>query len=126
MSGLNQRERDCLQRYCDLLRVRLNGRLMEVRMFGSASRGDMWPANSPMHSDIDLLVITSDRVSELQREELLNETYPLFLECGRQLSPHFYTERQLAEPPDERTRRFLRDVAIDLRVVWPPGEVAGG
>jgi predicted nucleotidyltransferase len=90
-----------------------------MEMFGSAARGDMWPAHSPMHSDIDLLVITRAPLRDVEGEELLNETYPLYLECGRQLSPHFYTERRLAEPDDERTREFLQRVARDFVRVWP-------
>lgn len=51
MSALTAVERECLRRYCRLLDGRLGERLVEVRMFGSAARGDMWPASSPMHSD---------------------------------------------------------------------------
>jgi predicted nucleotidyltransferase len=81
-----------MARYCALLRERLGDRLVEVRLFGSAARGDMWPDHSPMHSDIDLLVVTRGVVPEETQEELVNETYPLFLECGRQLSPQFRDE----------------------------------
>ena len=119
VGGLNDVERDCLPRFCELLRERLGEQLTEVYMFGSAARGDMWPAHSPMHSDIDLLVVTRGPVPDGEQEELLNETYPLYLECGRQLSPHFLSERCLAEPEDERTRRFLERVASDLMSVWP-------
>jgi Nucleotidyltransferase domain len=119
MGVLSAIELDCLGRFCALLQWRLSGRLLEVAMFGSAARGDMWPARSPMHSDIDLLVITRDAVPEREQEELLNETYPLYLECGRQLSPHFFSEQRLARPPDERARAFLRRVETDLVVVWP-------
>src|SRR5881392_1840288 len=94
---LTESERDCLARYCALLAARLPD-LVAVRMFGSAARGDMWPAHSPMHSDIDLLVVTRSEVPEEMREELLNQTYPLYLECGRQLSPVFFTEARLAAP----------------------------
>ena len=117
MAELNDVERDCLARYFALLAERV--RLVEVRMFGSAARGDMWPADSPMHSDVDLLVITQDEVPEPLREELLNETYPLYLECGRQLSPHFFSRARLAAPEDERTRTFLADIGGDVVVVWP-------
>src|ERR671928_996779 len=107
---LTETERDCLDRYCALLARRLPD-LVVVRMFGSAARGDMWPAHSPMHSDIDLLVVTRDEVPEPRRDELLDETYPLYLECGRQLSPHFFSERRLAAPESERTREFLERIA---------------
>jgi predicted nucleotidyltransferase len=120
MATLNDVERQCLTRFCALLRERLGERLVEVRMFGSAARGDMWAAHAPMNSDVDLLVITRDDVPEPERYELLNETYPLYLECGRQLSPHFFSERRLDAPEDERTRDFLSRIAGDVRPVWPP------
>jgi predicted nucleotidyltransferase len=119
MGSLSSVERDCLRRYCELLRERLGERLVEVRMFGSAARGDMWPAHSPMHSDIDLLVVTREPVPEDEQEDLLVATYPLYLECARQLSPHFFSERRLAEPDDDRTREFLERVAGDFVPVWP-------
>ena len=81
-----------MERYCALLRERLGERLVEIRLVGSAGRGDMWPAHSPMHSDIDLLVVTRGEVPEEVQEELVNGTYPLFLECGRQMSPQFRDE----------------------------------
>lgn len=120
MAVLNAIERDCLGRYCALLHDRLGARLTEIRMFGSAARGDMWPPGSPMHSDIDLLVITREQLSDAEQEDLLNETYPLYLESGRQLSPHFFSEWRLARPDDERTRDFLARVACDAIVIWPP------
>lgn len=120
MEALGQPERECLARYLALLAARLRDRLIEVRVFGSAARGDMWPAHSPMHSDIDLLVVTDDDVDEAEEERLINETYPLFLECGRQLSPHFFARRRFAEPHDERTREFLVQIERDAVVVCGP------
>jgi predicted nucleotidyltransferase len=114
---LTETERDCLDRFCALLAHRLP-ELVVVRMFGSAARGDMWPAHSPMHSDIDLLVVTLGPVPEAQQEELLNETYPLYLECGRQLSPHFFTHYRVAEPESRRTREFLAQVEAEGVDVW--------
>ena len=118
--ALNEIERDCLRRFCGILRTRLGDRLVEVRMFGSAARGDMWASNLPMHSDIDLLVVTRAAVPEHEQEQLLNETYPLYLECGRQLSPHFFSQHRLAEPDYTHTRRFLHSVAADAVSVWSP------
>ena len=89
---LTELERDCMERYRALLRDRLGERLVEIRLFGSAARGDMWAAHWPMHSDIDLLVVTRGAISEEMQDELDDETYPLFLECGRQLSPQFRDE----------------------------------
>jgi predicted nucleotidyltransferase len=93
-------------------------------MFGSAARGDMWASHTPMNSDIDLLVVTRGDVPEAEQEELLNATYPLYLECGRQLSPHFFSERRLAEPESERTRMFLARVEPEALRVWPPASRA--
>lgn len=124
MVGLNDLERECLRRFFDLLQARLGERLLEVRMFGSAARGDMWPAHSTLHSDIDLLVVTRGPVPEREQEQLLNLTYPLYLECGRQLSPNFIDEHRLSQPDDERTRTFLRDVAADVVPVWPATEAS--
>jgi hypothetical protein len=81
----------------------------------------MWPARSPMHSGIDLLVITALDVRVAEQEELLNQTYPLYLECGRQLSPHFFSERRLAAPESELTREFLGRVADESVLVWRAG-----
>ena len=119
MAALDERERDCLDRYCRLLAERLAGRLVAVRMFGSAARGDMWAAHAPMNSDIDLLVVTTDDVPDSEQNLLLDETYPLYLECGRQLSPHFFSERRLAEPESERTRDFLARIEPESVTVWP-------
>jgi len=119
MAALDERERDCLDRYCRLLEERLRGRLVAVRMFGSAARGDMWAAHAPMNSDIDLLVVTTHDVPESEQKPLLDETYPLYLECGRQLSPHFFNERRLAEPESERTREFLARIEPESVTVWP-------
>ena len=124
MASLTDRERGCLERYCELLRERLGERLVEVRIFGSAARGDMWGPHSPMSSDIDVLVVTRDDVPEPEQEQLLNETYPLYLECGRQLSPHFFSERLLAEPESDHTRNFLARIDPETLTVWPPPDHA--
>jgi predicted nucleotidyltransferase len=120
MAQLTATERDCLDRYCRLLAERLGDRLVDVRLFGSAARGDMWGAHSPMHSDVDVLVVTTEAVPDAEAESLVDETYVLYLECGRQLSPHFFSQARLAAPEDERTREFLARIAGETRVVWPP------
>jgi predicted nucleotidyltransferase len=118
MQSLSDSERDCLRRYCGLLHERLGDRLVAVRLFGSVARGEMWPPHSPMHSDIDLLVVTRADLPEAERDELLNETYPLYLECGRQLSPHFFSEQRIAAPESDRTREFLERIRIESVGVW--------
>src|SRR3954469_9201696 len=110
MAELTATERDCLERYCRLLADRLGPRLVDVRMFGSAARGALWGARSPVRADVALLVVTAEPVPEREAEDLLNETYALYLECGRQLSPHFFSEERLGAPEDERTREFLERV----------------
>jgi predicted nucleotidyltransferase len=119
MAELTATERDCLERYCALLAERLGDRLVVVRMFGSAARGDMWGAHSPMHSDIDLLVVTREPVPEAEQEDLGNETYPLYLGAGAS-SAAVFSEQRLAAPDDERTREFMERIAGDVRGVWPP------
>jgi predicted nucleotidyltransferase len=42
---VNGLECACLARFCALLQARLGDGLVEVRLFGSAARGDMWPPN---------------------------------------------------------------------------------
>jgi len=96
---LRPSESDCLDRYCALLRERLGAQLVEVRLFGSAARGDMWAAHSPMNSDIDVLVVTSDDVAESER--------------------HFFSEQRLAQPESERTREFLAGIGPEAVTVWP-------
>ena len=93
-----------MDRFYALLEKRLGERLVEVRMFGA---------------DIDLLVVTRDEPSSTEQEELIDETYPMSLECGRQISPHFMSERKLQAPDDEGTRDFLRRAAADAVVDWP-------
>jgi hypothetical protein len=102
--SLTQRERECVDRFYALLEKRLGERLLEVRLFGP---------------DIELLVVTRDDPSPTEQEELIDETYPIFLECGRQISPHFFSERKLKAPEDEGTRDFLRRMSADAVVEWP-------
>jgi ribosomal protein S18 acetylase RimI-like enzyme len=120
VTALGAEERACLSRYLILLAERLGDDLESVRMFGSAARGDMWPAQSPMHSDVDLLVLTRGEVPADVQEALLNETYPLYLECGRQLSPQFVPLARLDGPRD---RDFFAQVAADGVDVWPAAEL---
>jgi predicted nucleotidyltransferase len=112
-------ERDCLLRYCVLLREQLGDSLQRLVLFGSAARGDMWDADSPMHSDIDLLVVTAEPLPPERAEQLVNETYPLYLECGRQIGPQFRSAGELSQPRDERAAVFAENLArdgIDLAV----------
>ncbi|HET6848902.1 MAG TPA: nucleotidyltransferase domain-containing protein [Gaiellales bacterium] len=111
---LSDEERSCVVRYISVLQERLGPELERVVLFGSAARGDMWDVGSPMHSDIDLLVVTRSQLSEAEAEELVNETYPLYLECGRQIGPQFRTKESLG------SAAFAENVVRDGLGVWPP------
>jgi predicted nucleotidyltransferase len=114
LSHLSEGERRCLERYLAHLLDRLGEDLEEVTIFGSAARGDMWPEHSPMRSDIDLLVVTSSPVAKELAQELFDATYPLFLECGRQLDPQFRTRAGL-------DGAFAEQVARDGVTLWRAG-----
>jgi predicted nucleotidyltransferase len=109
---LSQLEQGCVRRYVALLHDRLGAELERVVLFGSAARGDMWDAGSPMHSDIDLLVVTRTPLPEAAAEKLVNETYPMYLECGRQIGPQFRTEESLGSAV------FAENLARDGVEVW--------
>ncbi len=111
LSQLSEGERRCLERYLAQLVDRLGAELEEVTVFGSAARGDMWQRESPMRSDIDLLVLTTSPVPQAVAQELDDATYPLFLECGRQLGPQFRTR-------DGLTGAFADEVERDGVTLW--------
>jgi predicted nucleotidyltransferase len=113
---LSELERDCLGRYLSLLVASLGDELEAVWLFGSAARGDAWWPGMPIRSDIDLVVVTRAPLDDERREELINETYPLFLESGRQIGPQFRTAAELgAEPPTP----FLENLRRDGVLLWP-------
>jgi predicted nucleotidyltransferase len=112
-------ERDCVRRYVSLLVDRLGPHLLEVRVFGSAARGDMWSERFPIRSDIDLIVVTKEELPKETQEELINETYPLFLECGRQIGPQWRSAEQWATPTDERAETFKANVEAEGRPLYP-------
>jgi hypothetical protein len=43
----------------------------------------------------------------------VNETYPLYLECGRQIGPQFRSAGELAQPQGERAAVFAENLARD-------------
>jgi predicted nucleotidyltransferase len=83
---LSSAERGCLQRYIAHLAETLEDELKAIWLFGSAARGDAWWPAMRIRSDIDIVVITRAPLADDLQEELVNATYPLFLECGRQIS----------------------------------------
>lgn len=118
-STLSEPERTCVRRYVELLAERLGGGLIRVELIGSAARGELWPAHHPIHSDIDLLVVTIDAVVPSEADALVNETYPLFLECGRQISPQFLDQARVERPATERDAAFVAAVRPDAIELWP-------
>ncbi|MGH2375347.1 MAG: nucleotidyltransferase domain-containing protein [bacterium] len=115
---LTATEVDCIDRYVAFAIDRLAGNLVEVWLFGSAARGDMWPAHSPMRSDVDLLIVTRVPVDPTLIDELVNATYPLFLEAGRQISPQFWTAERFAAPDSDRARSVAERVRAEGLVLY--------
>ena len=118
LEHLGPTERACLLRDVDVLRGRLGLRLLEIHLFGSFARGDFWRAGSPMHSDVDLLVICADQPSAAEVDELVNETYPLFLECGRALSPQFRTREMVEHPTTPVGQALLATLHREGRLLF--------
>lgn len=111
-------ERACVERFITVLRDACDVR--EVWLFGSFARGDAWSRRMPMNSDIDLFVVTQTEPTAERREAILNETYPLYLECGRQLSPQFWTADKLADPPTEKAKAFKQLILREGVRLFPP------
>jgi predicted nucleotidyltransferase len=108
---LSPAERGCLERYLDLLADRLGDDLVEAVVFGSVARGEAWPRGMAIRSDLDLFVRTRRELTEPEKAELFDATYPLFLECGRQISPAI-----VAQP----SATLAASVQADGIRVWPP------
>jgi predicted nucleotidyltransferase len=96
---LTESERRTLDAYVRLLRDRLGDDLLSIRVYGSVARGERWWAGMPIHSDLDLLVLVREPLVEGLQKDLIDATYPLFLESGRQLGPQFRTPEQFAASP---------------------------
>ena len=108
---LTETERRTLDAYVELLRKRLDERLLAVRVFGSVARGESWPQGMPIRSDLDLLVIVREPLEPELQQELVDATYPLFLESGRVIGPQFRTPEQHAASP---SRESIDRDAIEL------------
>ena len=120
LKHLTTGERGSVRRYLDLVAARLTTGLVQIWLYGSAARGDMWPAHLPYRSDIDLLVLSREPIAPEVREELVDATYPLYLECGRQISPQFRTTSWFEAPEDEREREFAARVRQEGVTIYPP------
>lgn len=105
-------ERSCLSRYLTLLTEALDVNLRRVVVFGSVARGESWPSGMPIRSDLDLLVVSRGVLEESVAQQLLDATLPLYLECGRQISPQFRTEEQL-QAATETAATFRDHIARD-------------
>lgn len=103
-------EQSCLGRYVELLVERLGGDLVEIVVFGSVARGESWPAGMGIPSDLDLAVLTRRELTQPEKDALFEATYPLYLECGRQISPAI-----VAKPSESLATAIARD---GVRV-WP-------
>jgi predicted nucleotidyltransferase len=101
-----------LSRYLDEVASALGDDLRRVVVFGSVARGESWPQGMPIRSDLDLLIVVQAPVADEHIQHLLDATFPLYLECGRQISPQFRTEEHL-EADDERAAVFRDRVARD-------------
>jgi hypothetical protein len=118
LEHLTPAERDCVRCYLRLIREQLSHRLLEVYLFGSFARADMWPPDSPNHSDIDLLAVCGETPSPAEIEALVNATYPLFLECGRQISTQFRTPAALQSPTTDAGRGLLTAIRDHGRLLF--------
>jgi predicted nucleotidyltransferase len=112
---MTEGEEGAIADYLNALRERLGTALIEVWLFGSAARDDMWPDGHPIHSDIDIAVVTDDPIDPHVAEELVNATYPAFLACGRQLSPQWRTAAWMAAPPDAGAAAFVERLRSEGR-----------
>ena len=117
LEHLTADERACVLRYLELVGRRLGARVLEIHLFGSFARGDAWSAHSPMHSDVDLLILCSEPPSADEIAELNDATYSIFLECGRQLAPQFRTREALEAPTTDVGRNFLAHFRREGRLV---------
>ena len=114
LPSLSASERSCLERYLDLLAERLGDDLVEAQVFGSVARRESWPAAMRIRSDLDLLVVTRRTLAQTEKDELFDLTYPLFLECGRQISPAIVREGAMS-------KSLAAAVTADGVPVWPRG-----
>jgi predicted nucleotidyltransferase len=110
---LTDSERRTLDTYVRELRERLGEQLLAVRVFGSVARGESWPAGMPIRSDLDLLVLVREPTDDDTERALIDATFPLFLESGRQLSPQFRTPGEHESSPSRAA------IDADAIEVWP-------
>jgi predicted nucleotidyltransferase len=115
LTALTEAERHAIRRYLRLLHAELGSSLEEAWLFGSAARDEMWADFWPMRSDVDLLVVVADELAPTREQELFDLTYPLYVDCGRQISPAFRTHTQLLG----QWAPLRREVQRDGVRLWP-------
>ena len=112
---LTDAERSCLRRYLRLVIESLGDELHELVLFGSVARGETWPPGMSIRSDVDVLVMTATAVSQALVDELVQATYPLFLECGRPITPQFRTREEVETPPAFRANLARDGISVYRR-----------
>lgn len=118
LPNLSAMECDCLLRYVETLIGLGAGNIDEIWVFGSVARGESWPRGMGLRSDLDLLAVMNTRLAEEAVQSAVDATYPLFLECGRQISPEFWTVAELDAPSTERKRAFVENFRRDAILIW--------
>jgi predicted nucleotidyltransferase len=92
------------RRFAAELRAHFGGRLREVRLYGSAARGDWIPG-----SDIDVLVLL-DRLGDTDGEWIVNRAVALgLMDSGLLLQPLFMAKADF-DHLRQRERRFALEV----------------
>ena len=104
---LTETERRCLERYVDLVVEVVGGELEEIRLFGSVARGESWPLGMPIHSDADVLIVTSRALDDETVRALIDATYPA-VPRGRATDRPAVPDARPARASRGRTRGALR------------------
>ena len=117
-SCYNDEERECLACYVEILKQELGSSLLQIWLYGPVVRGDMWSRSMPMHSDIEVLVLTSESVDDKALNRLLNATYPIYMECGRQISPIFYDIEDIKVPKNKERKAFIERVKREGQTIY--------
>lgn len=70
------------------------------------------------------VALTTRPVPEETRGDLVAQTLPLFLECGKQIAPQFRIVDWFVDPPDERHRDFVARVREEGSVLYRQSKVS--
>lgn len=83
-----QVELECLEDYIKNILGKVGDSILSIWLFGSAAENKRWKIPT-LRSDIDILILTKDEISRNSVDNMINDTYELFLKCGTQISPSF-------------------------------------